>query len=148
MHDIVKTLQDGPESVKEIHWSEGPWLGEELEKAWENYYEIQGYSPFATCGNDQSRSKDLCVLTSAALPSTSPSSPLHATFTPAPRCQAWIHHSHLCTRCEVECPQVKAMQARHGPVCLKRLLGITDESWSPSVNNAGSLQTSGIIRAR
>jgi hypothetical protein len=23
MHDIVKTLQDGPESVKEILWSEG-----------------------------------------------------------------------------------------------------------------------------
>jgi len=42
MHDIVKTLQDGPESVKEILWSEGPWLGEELEKACENYYEVQG----------------------------------------------------------------------------------------------------------
>jgi len=26
-------LQDGPESVKEILWSEGPWLGEELEKS-------------------------------------------------------------------------------------------------------------------
>jgi len=37
MHDIVKTLQDGPESVKEILRSEGPWLGEELDKAWENY---------------------------------------------------------------------------------------------------------------
>ena len=24
MHDIVKTLQDGPESVEEILWSEGP----------------------------------------------------------------------------------------------------------------------------
>ena len=35
VHDIVKTLQDGPESVKEFFWSEGPWLGEELEKAWE-----------------------------------------------------------------------------------------------------------------
>jgi len=34
MHDIVKTLQDRPESVEEILWSEGPWLGEELEKAW------------------------------------------------------------------------------------------------------------------
>jgi len=33
---IVKTLQDGPGSVEEILWSEGPWLGEELEKAWEN----------------------------------------------------------------------------------------------------------------
>jgi len=85
MYDIVKTLQDGLESIKdsEILWGEGPWLGEELEKAWENYYEVQGYSPFATCGNDQCRSKDLCVLTFAALPSTSPSSPLHAPFTPS-----------------------------------------------------------------
>jgi len=83
MHDIVKTLQDGPERVKEIHWSEGPWLGEELEKAWKNYYVVQGYSPFATCGNDQCRSKDFCVLTSVALPSTSPSSPLHAPCTPS-----------------------------------------------------------------
>jgi len=83
MHDIVKTLQDGPESVKEILWSEGPWLGEELQKAWENYYEAQGYSPFATRGNDQCRSKDLCVVTSAALPSSSLLSPLHAPFTPS-----------------------------------------------------------------
>ena len=45
MHDIVKTLQDGPKSVKEILWSEGPWSGEELEKAWENYYEVQGSCP-------------------------------------------------------------------------------------------------------
>ena len=83
MHDVVKKLQDGPESVKEIIWSEGPWLGEELEKAWENYYEVQGYSPIATCGNDQCRSKDLCVLTSAALPSTSPCSLLHTPFAPS-----------------------------------------------------------------
>jgi len=83
MHDIMKTLQDGPESVKEILRSEGPWLGEELEKAWKIYYEVQGYLPFATCGNDQCRSQDLCVLTSAALPSTSFSSPLHAPFIPS-----------------------------------------------------------------
>ena len=83
MHDIVKMLQDGPESVKEILWSEGPWLGEELENAWENYYEVQGYSPFAIFGNDQCRSKDFCVLTATSLPSTSPSSLLHAPFTPS-----------------------------------------------------------------
>ena len=85
MHDIVKTLQDGPESAIEILWSEGPWLGEELEKAWENYYEVQGYSPFATCGTDQFRSKDLFVLSSAALPCKSPSEtpPLLAPFTPS-----------------------------------------------------------------
>jgi len=40
MHDIVKTLQDRPVSANEILWSEGPWLGEVLEKAWENYYEV------------------------------------------------------------------------------------------------------------
>ena len=33
MHDIVKTLQGGPESAEDVLWSEGPWLGEELEKA-------------------------------------------------------------------------------------------------------------------
>ena len=69
-------------SVKEIIWSEGPWSGEELEKAWENYYEVQGYLPFAICGNDQCRNEDLYVLTSAASPSTSFSCPLHAPFTP------------------------------------------------------------------
>jgi len=26
MHDIVKTLQNRPESAKEILWSEDPWL--------------------------------------------------------------------------------------------------------------------------
>ena len=80
MHDIVKTLQDGPQSVKEVLWSGGPWLGEKLEKAWENYFEVQGYSPFATCGNDQFKSKHLFMPTSAALPFANPSSPLHAPF--------------------------------------------------------------------
>jgi len=83
MHDIVKTLQDGPESTKKFLLSEGLWLREELETAWQSYYKVQGYSPCATYGNDQCRSKDLCVLTSAALPSTSPSSPLHAPFIPS-----------------------------------------------------------------
>jgi len=122
MHDIVKTLQDGPESVKEILWSEGPWLGEELEKAWENYYEVQGYPPLATCGNDQCRSKDLHVQRPLPcpplilLPLCTPFSPL---LLQAPTCQAWVHHAHHCTRCEVASPQVEAMQARHGPVYLK-----------------------------
>jgi len=44
VHDIVKTLQERPESAKEILWSECPWLAKELEKALENYYEIQSYS--------------------------------------------------------------------------------------------------------
>ena len=114
MHDIVKTWEDGPESVKEILWSEGPWLGEELEKVWENYYEGQGHLPSVTCGNNQCRSRDLCVLTSVTLHSTiffplfTPLSPL---LLQVPRCQAWIHHVHHCTRCKVTSPQVEAMQA-------------------------------------
>jgi len=130
IHDIVKTLQDRPESVEEILLSEGPWLGEELEKAWENYYEVQGSSLFATCGDDQCRSKDLCVLTSDVFPSTGLSplcTPLAPLLLQAPRCQAWIHHAHHCTRWKEASPQVEAMQARHGPVCLKRLLNRTDE---------------------
>jgi len=83
MHDIVKSLQDRPESAKEILWNEGLWLGEELGKARENYYEVLGYSLFATCGNDQCRSKNFCVLTSTALPSTSPWIQLHAPCIPS-----------------------------------------------------------------
>ena len=59
------------------------------------------------------------------LPLCTPLSPL---LLQAPRCQAWIHCAHHCTRCEVASPQVEAMQARHGQVCLKRLLSRTDES--------------------
>jgi len=131
MNDILNTLQDGPESVEEILWSEGPWLGEELEKACENYYEMQGYSPFATCGNDQCRSKDLCVerlLPCHPLVLFSLCTPLSPLPLQAPRCQAWNHHAHHCTRGKVAFPQVEAMQARHGPVYLKRLLSRTDES--------------------
>jgi len=129
MHDIVKTLQDGPESVQEILWSKGQWLGEELEILWGNYY--HDYLPFATCGNDQCRSKDLCVLS----PSNSPSSPVHASFTPStPGSQvpgvdspcSLLHQVY--TRCEVVSPKVEAMQARHRPVCLNGLLSKTDES--------------------
>jgi len=42
MHHIVKTLKDGPDNAKEILWSESPWVGEDLEKAWEDYYEVHG----------------------------------------------------------------------------------------------------------
>jgi len=50
MHDIVEMVQEGPESTKDILGSEGLWLRAELENAWENCYEVQGYnySPFAT----------------------------------------------------------------------------------------------------
>ena len=108
-------------------------MGEELEKAWEPYYEVQahGYSPFATCGNDQCGSKDFCVITSAALPSTSPCSPLHAPFipsTPEPQVLGVDFHAYECNRCEVASPQVEAIKARYGLVCLKRLLSRIDEN--------------------
>jgi len=78
-------MHSGPKRVSPLSafQIEGPWLGEELQKTWENYCKVKGYSPFATCGNDQCRSKHFCVLTSGALPSTSPSSTLHAPFTPS-----------------------------------------------------------------
>jgi len=150
MHDIIKTLQDGPESVKEILQSEGPWLGEELEKVWGKHYEVQGYSPFATWGNDQCRSKDLCVLMSTALPSTSPSAPLHAPFTPSTPGSQVPGVDSLCS----------PLHQVRGGVSPSR--GNASKTWaslpqatveqnrreSPSVINAGNLRTSGIIRAR
>jgi len=45
IHDIVKTLQDRAESAKENLRNEGPWLGETLEKALENYAEVQVTRP-------------------------------------------------------------------------------------------------------
>ena len=45
-----------------------------------------------------------------------------------------IHHVHQYNSCEVVSPQVEAMQARRGLVCLKRLLSRTDESYLHSVN--------------
>ena len=130
MYDIVKTLQDGLESNKDSDTlcGEGPWLAEELEKAWENYYEVQGYSPFATCGNYQCRSKDLCVLTSAALPSTSFSSHLHTPSTPGSQVPGVDSQCSPLHQVRGGVSQVEAMQARHGLVCLTRLLSKTDES--------------------
>ena len=132
VHDIAKTLQDGQESAKEILWSEGPWLEKELEKAWENYYEVQGYSLFATCGNNQCGSKDLCVSTSAALPSTSPSSSLHAPFTPStPGSQVPGVDSPCSPLHQVRggaSPSRGNASKTRATVCLKRLLSRTDES--------------------
>jgi len=33
---------------KKILWCNGPWLGKEIGPAWENFYETQGFPPFAT----------------------------------------------------------------------------------------------------
>jgi len=35
-------------ACRQILWSDGPWTGSEIEPAWENYYESQGYKLTAT----------------------------------------------------------------------------------------------------
>jgi len=49
-------------ACRQILWSDGPWTGREIEPAWENDYELQGYKPTATC--KECGFKKLCVLTS------------------------------------------------------------------------------------
>jgi len=49
-------------ACRQILWSDGPWTGREIEPAWENHYESQGYKPTATC--KECGFKKLCVLTS------------------------------------------------------------------------------------
>jgi len=60
---------------RQILWSDGPWTGGEIEPAWENYYELQGLKPTATC--KECGFKELCVLTSLTPPEvlTSPLPP-------------------------------------------------------------------------
>ena len=45
-HDFVSFSQ--ATACRQILWSDGPWTGKEIESAWENYYESQGYKPTAT----------------------------------------------------------------------------------------------------
>ena len=59
-HDIVSFPQ--ATACRQILWSDGPWTGREIEPAWKNYYESQGYKPTATC--KECGFKKLCVLTS------------------------------------------------------------------------------------
>ena len=131
MHDIVKTLQDGPESVKEILWSEGPGLGEELKKEWKITMKYRATRPLqhvVTISVEAKTSVRQRPLPCPPIVLLSLCTPLSPLLLQAPRCQVWIHHAHHCTRCKVASPQVEAMQARQGPVCLKRLLSRTDES--------------------
>ena len=46
--DLVRVSQESRAAKKEILWSNGPWLGREIVPAWENYYDTQGFPPFAT----------------------------------------------------------------------------------------------------
>jgi len=40
-HDIVSFSQ--ATACRQILWNDGPWTGREIQPAWENYYESQGY---------------------------------------------------------------------------------------------------------
>jgi len=54
-------------------WSDGPWTGGEIQPAWENHHESQGYKPTATC--KKCGVKKLCVLTSLAATGVPPFPP-------------------------------------------------------------------------
>jgi len=69
-HDIISFSQ--ATACRQIFWSDGPWTGREIEPAWENYYEAQGYKPTTTC--KECGFKKLCVLTSLR-PTKAPPSP-------------------------------------------------------------------------
>ena len=69
-HDIVSFSQ--ATACRQILWGDGPWTVREIEPAWENYYESQGYKPTATC--KECGFKKLCVLTSLT-PTEVPPSP-------------------------------------------------------------------------
>jgi len=69
-HDIVSFSQ--APACRQI-WSDGSWTGKEIEPAWENYYESQGYKPTATC--KECGLKKLCVLTSLTPTEVLPSPP-------------------------------------------------------------------------
>jgi len=70
-HDIISSFQ--ATACRQILWSDGPWTGREIEIAWENYYELQGYKPTATC--TECGFKKLCVLTSLTPTEVPPSLP-------------------------------------------------------------------------
>jgi len=70
-HDIFSFSQGT--ACRQILWSDGLWTGGEIEPAWENYDESQGYKPTATC--KECGFKDLCVLKSFTPTKVPPSPP-------------------------------------------------------------------------
>ena len=72
-HDIISFSQ--ATACRQILLSDGLWTGREIEPAWENYDESQGYKPMATC--KEYGFKKLCVLTSLT--------PTRLRFRPLPR---------------------------------------------------------------
>jgi len=70
-HDIVGFSQ--ATACRQILWSDGPWTGREIQPAWENYYELQGYKQTATC--KECGFEKQCVLTSLTPTEVPPSPP-------------------------------------------------------------------------
>ena len=132
MHDIVKTLQDGPKALKRSFGVKACCWEKSLRKHGKITMKYRATRPLqhvVTISVEAKTSVCQRLLPCPPLVFLSLCTPLsHPLLLQAPRCQVWIHHAHHCTRCKVASPQVEAMQARHGPVCLKRLLSRTDES--------------------
>ena len=69
--DIVSCPQ--ATACRQILWNHDPWTSGEIEPAWENYYESQGYKPTGTC--KEFGFKKLCVLKSLTPTEVPPSAP-------------------------------------------------------------------------
>ena len=63
----------GTAGCRQILWNDGPWTGREIEPAWDDYHESQGYKLTATC--KECAINELCVLTSFTPTKTLLSSP-------------------------------------------------------------------------
>jgi len=70
-YDIVSFPQGT--DCRQILWSDSPWTSGDIEPAWEDYYESQGYKPTATC--KECEFKEICVLTSFTPTEVPPSPP-------------------------------------------------------------------------
>ena len=46
--DLVRFSQESRATKKDVLWSNGSWLCQEIVPAWENLYETQGFTLFAT----------------------------------------------------------------------------------------------------
>jgi len=127
MHDIVKTLQDGQKSfgVRARGWEKSLRKHGKTTMTYRITRPLQQVVTISVEAKTFVCERSLPCPPLVLLPLCTPPSPY---LLQAPRCQTWIHHAHHCNKCEVASPQVEAIQARHGPVCLKQLLRRTDES--------------------
>ena len=90
MNPLANTVACFATACRQILWSDGLWTGREIEPAWENYSELQGYKPTATC--KECGLRKLCVLTSLTPTEVLPSPP------PPPPSWCCLKRLRSCTR--------------------------------------------------